>query len=275
MQQNVNYQKELEKVIGSLGGKRPRLLLHACCAPCSSYCLEYLREYFDITVFYYNPNITVAAEYAKREAEEKRLIKTYNMQVENQDFGSADRDQGKQADECSAGENSGKQADECSAGENSGKQADECSVGMDSTSHAGIIHIVDAEYDPERYLEAVKGLENEPEGGARCARCFELRLRRTMEEAVKLDMDYVTTTLTISPLKNAVLLNSIGMRLAEEYSHKNADDSGSHEIMWLPSDFKKKGGFQRSIDLSHKFGLYRQNYCGCTFSRRDEQDGRN
>lgn len=250
MQQNVNYQKELEKVIGSLGGKRPRLLLHACCAPCSSYCLEYLREYFDITVFYYNPNITVAAEYAKREAEEKRLIETYNEQVTNHDFSDADHNSDKRFE-------------------------DECSVGMNSTSHAGIIHISEAEYDPERYLEAVKGLESEPEGGARCARCFELRLRRTMEEAVRLGSDYVTTTLTISPLKNAALLNSIGMRLAEEYSHNDDNDGNSCDIRWLPSDFKKKGGFQRSIDLSHTFGLYRQNYCGCTFSRRDEQDGRN
>ena len=241
MQQNVNYQKELEKVIGSLGGSKPRLLLHACCAPCSSYCLEYLREYFDITVFYYNPNITGAVEYEKREAEEKRLIETYNRQVVEQKF---------------SGTNPGKQA------------ANEGFTGMNSTPHAGIVHIACAEYDPERYLEAVKGLENEPEGGARCVKCFELRLRRTIEEAMKLGMDYVTTTLTISPLKNASLLNSIGMRLAGEYSQENA---GSHEVKWLPSDFKKKGGYQRSIVLSHEYGLYRQNYCGCAFSKREEQ----
>ena len=255
MQQNVNYQKELEKVIGSLGGSKPRLLLHACCAPCSSYCLEYLREYFDITVFYYNPNITGATEYEKREAEEKRLIETYNKQVVEQKF---------------SGTNPGKQAaNEGFAGVSSCKQvANEGFAGMNSTPHAGIVHIACAEYDPERYLEAVKGLENEPEGGARCVKCFELRLRRTIEEAMKLGMDYVTTTLTISPLKNASLLNSIGMRLAGEYSQENA---GSHEVKWLPSDFKKKGGYQRSIVLSHEYGLYRQNYCGCAFSKREEQ----
>ena len=254
MQQNVNYQKELEKVIGSLGGSKPRLLLHACCAPCSSYCLEYLREYFDITVFYYNPNITGATEYEKREAEEKRLIETYNKQVVEQKF---------------SGTNPGKQAaNEGFAGVSSCKQvANEGFAGMNSTPHAGIINIACAEYDPERYLETVKGLENEPEGGARCVKCFEMRLRRTIEEAVKLDADYVTTTLTISPLKNASLLNSIGMRLTEEYSHKSA---GGHEVKWLPSDFKKKGGFQRSIVLSHEYGLYRQNYCGCVFSRSEE-----
>ena len=253
MQQNVNYQKELEKVIGSLGVSKPRLLLHACCAPCSSYCLEYLREYFDITVFYYNPNITGAAEYEKREAEEKRLIETYNKQVEEQNF---------------SGTNLDKAAGEDLVGAGSDKQvADEDFAGMNSTPHAGIINIACAEYDPERYLETVKGLENEPEGGARCVKCFEMRLRRTIEEAVKLDADYVTTTLTISPLKNASLLNSIGMRLTEEYSHKSA---GGHEVKWLPSDFKKKGGFQRSIVLSHEYGLYRQNYCGCVFSRSEE-----
>ena len=255
MQQNVNYQKELEKVIGSLGGSKPRLLLHACCAPCSSYCLEYLREYFDITVFYYNPNITGAVEYEKREAEEKRLIETYNRQVVEQKF---------------SGTNPGKQAtNEGFTGVSPCKQvANEGFTGMNSTPHAGIVHIACAEYDPERYLEAVKGLENEPEGGARCVKCFELRLRRTIEEAMKLGMDYVTTTLTISPLKNASLLNSIGMRLAGEYSQENA---GSHEVKWLPSDFKKKGGYQRSIVLSHEYGLYRQNYCGCAFSKREEQ----
>ena len=255
MQQNVNYQKELEKVIGSLGGSKTRLLLHVCCAPCSSYCLEYLREYFDITVFYYNPNITGAVEYEKREAEEKRLIETYNRQVVEQKF---------------SGTNPGKQAtNEGFTGVSPCKQvANEGFTGMNSTPHAGIVHIACAEYDPERYLEAVKGLENEPEGGARCVKCFELRLRRTIEEAMKLGMDYVTTTLTISPLKNASLLNSIGMRLAGEYSQENA---GSHEVKWLPSDFKKKGGYQRSIVLSHEYGLYRQNYCGCAFSKREEQ----
>ena len=222
MQQNINYQKELEKIIAGFGDKRPQLLLHACCAPCSSYCLEYLREYFDITVFYYNPNISEQAEYDKRAAEEKRLIEEYNRRAA------------------------------------AGDHAD-----MNSTEHAGMIRIAEAEYDPDRYYEAVRGLENEPEGGARCVKCFELRLRRSMEKAAELGSDYVTTTLTISPLKNASVLNGIGEKLAGEYGCR-----------WLPSDFKKKGGFQRSIDLSHKFGLYRQNYCGCRFSRVSTEESK-
>lgn len=219
----INYSRETEKIIAALDQDRPpRLLLHSCCAPCSSHCLEYLREHFDVTVFYYNPNITISEEYNKRLAEEKRLIAAYNRQVEEGDF-----------------------------------------TGMHSTGAARRIRILEAPYDPEDWFMAVRGLEACPEGGERCAVCFEMRLRRTARAAAALKgtpeaFDYFTTTLTISPLKNAQLLNEIGSRLAGEYG-----------VAWLPSDFKKRDGYKRSIELSASFDLYRQNYCGCVFSRRE------
>ncbi|MDD4525723.1 MAG: epoxyqueuosine reductase QueH [Lachnospiraceae bacterium] len=211
---NINYSRETEKIIdrNRETGEVPTLLLHACCAPCSSYCLEYLREYFMITVFYYNPNITDAAEYEKRKAEEKRLIAEYNSQV----------DEGKHID------------------------------------------IMEAPYDPESFLAMAKGLEDAPEGGERCMACYALRLGKTAETAYKCGFEYFTTTLTISPLKSAAKLNEAG-ETAEE--HVLTEHPESH-LKFLPSDFKKKGGFQRSIELSHKYGLYRQNYCGCEFSKR-------
>ena len=218
---NPNYSKILEKEIQKLeeSGTAPRLLLHSCCAPCSSYVLEYLREYFNITVFYYNPNITAGEEYAYRLAEEKRLIEAYNRQVETQDF-----------------------------------------EGMNSTQRARKIEILEAPYDPENYLEAVKGYEDCPEGGDRCGICFEMRLRTTAQAALEGGYDCFTTTLTISPLKNAARLNEIGERVGAEYG-----------IPFLPSDFKKKNGYKRSIELSREFDLYRQNFCGCAFSKRDAQ----
>lgn len=210
MDQQRNYQKELEKILGKLdgwGSAAPGLLLHSCCAPCSSYCMEYLREYFRLTVFYYNPNITEREEYRKRVQEELRLIEAYNMR---------------------------------------GKK----------------IEVIEGDYEPDRFLEMAKGLETCAEGGERCFGCYELRLRKTAELAKKMNFDYFTTTLTISPLKNAAKLNEIGERLAEEYG-----------VRWLPSDFKKRGGYQRSIELSKEYGLYRQNYCGCVFSKKEaEQD---
>ena len=201
----------------------PRLLLHSCCAPCSSHVMEYLREYFALTVFYYNPNITVSEEYEKRLMEEKRLIEAYNRQVETRDF-----------------------------------------TGMHSTAAAKRIGILEAAYDPEAWFEAVRGLEECPEGGDRCSVCFEMRLRASARAAAGKGhslgrFDYFTTTLTISPLKNAAKLNEIGQRMAAEYG-----------VSWLPSDFKKKDGYKRSIELSRKFGLYRQNYCGCVFSQKKE-----
>lgn len=221
--QKINYSRETEKIIKEISkGQKdaPRLLLHSCCAPCSSHCMEYLREHFRLTVFYYNPNITEPEEYEKRLAEEKRLIAAYNRQVEEGDF-----------------------------------------AGMHSTPAANRIGILEAPYDPEAWFEAVRGLEACPEGGDRCTVCFKMRLRRTAETAAACHdseggFDFFTTTLTISPLKDALRLNEIGLRMAEEYG-----------VKWLPSDFKKKDGYKRSIELSGKFGLYRQNYCGCVFSR--------
>ena len=218
---NPNYSRILEKEIQRLdeSGIKPRLLLHSCCAPCSSYVMEYLREHFRITVFYYNPNITSKEEYDYRLSEEKRLIEAYNRQVETQDF-----------------------------------------EGMNSTPKAEKIEILECPYDPENYLKAVKGYENCPEGGDRCGICFEMRLRKTAEAAREGGYDCFTTTLTISPLKNDARLNEIGERVGAEYG-----------IAFLPSDFKKKNGFKRSIELSAQFDLYRQNYCGCGFSKRQAQ----
>lgn len=207
--QKRNYQKELEKRLQDPQIVGKRLLLHSCCAPCSSYCMEYLRDYFDLTVFYYNPNITLTAEYEKRVAEEKRLIETYNRMP--------------------------------------GKQSIQMKEGM---------------YDPERFYEMAKGLERCPEGGERCFRCYELRLRETARVAAEEGYGLFTTTLTISPLKNAAKLNEIGERLAKEYG-----------VAFLNSDFKKRGGYQRSIELSKEYALYRQDYCGCVYSKA-ERDAR-
>ncbi|WP_026494903.1 epoxyqueuosine reductase QueH [Butyrivibrio sp. WCD3002] len=213
----VNYAKELEKKIEEFQkeGRIPSLLLHACCAPCSSYCLEYLRQYFDITVFYYNPNIMNEPEYRKRVEEEKRLIAEYNRQVEIGDF-----------------------------------------EGMNSDLSARKIEIIEGDYVVKDFLDAVKGLESCPEGGDRCTKCFELRLEESAKVAAEKDFDFFTTTLTISPLKDADRLNRIGNEMAKK-----------HGTFFLPSDFKKKEGYKRSIELSRKFDLYRQDFCGCEFSR--------
>ncbi|MCR5403418.1 MAG: epoxyqueuosine reductase QueH [Butyrivibrio sp.] len=214
-----NYAKELENRIWDFQnkGEHPKLLLHACCAPCSSYCLEYLREYFDVTVFFYNPNITDGAEYKKRVEEEKRLIGEYNRQVL---LGIFD--------------------------------------GMNSSRNAGKIDIIEGVYEPGDFYKAVAGYESCPEGGDRCRKCFELRLSETARIAKEYDFDYITTTLTISPLKNADILNEVGERAA-----------GKEGITFLPSDFKKKDGYKRSIELSRRFGLYRQDFCGCSFSKAE------
>ena len=199
----VNYQKELDKVIDKIqrDGITPTLLLHVCCAPCSSYCLEYLSQYFKIIVFFYNPNISFKEEYDYRLSEEKRLIG--EMKFKNP------------------------------------------------------VEIIDSRYDPNEFFSAVKGLENEPEGGRRCLECFRLRLRESCNKAKEIGADYITTTLTISPLKNAQALNEIGSECAKEYG-----------VSWLFSDFKKREGYKRSIVLSQEYDLYRQNYCGCVFSRQ-------
>ena len=198
-----NYQRELDQLLAQLTTV-PRLLLHSCCAPCSSSVLEYLRRYFEITVFYYNPNISMEAEYQKRVEEQKRLINAYNQ--------------------------------------------------LPDSGYP--IAVIEGDYEPEVFYVAAKGLEQCPEGGERCFACYELRLGKTAARAKKQAYDYFATTLTISPLKNAAKLNEIGERLAERY-----------QISWLPSDFKKKNGYKRSIELSAEYGLYRQNYCGCVYSK--------
>lgn len=202
-----NYQKELEKLIAENESESrvPRLLLHSCCAPCSSYVLEYLSDYFEITVFYYNPNISPAEEYEKRAAEQQRLIDALRVK------------------------------------------------------HP--IKLVVGTYEPERFYAQSRGLEGEPEGGERCFKCYRLRLEEAARRAEEGGYDYFATTLTISPLKNAEKLNEIGEELSRIY-----------HVEHLPSDFKKKNGYRRSVELSAQHGLYRQNYCGCVFSRREQQE---
>ncbi len=207
-----NFQKELDRILEDEENRGKKLFLHSCCAPCSSYVLTYLRSFFRITVFYYNPNITSDEEYRHRVAEQKRLIGILN--------------------------------EEASSG---AEKAERFPIG-----------IVEGDHDVSAFYEAVKGLEKEPEGGARCAKCFELRLLRTAEEALREGADYFSTTLTISPLKNAKLINAVGERIGKEKG-----------ISFLPSDFKKKEGYKSSIELSKKYELYRQDYCGCEYSRRE------
>lgn len=201
-----NYQKELETCIAKLQEENrvPRLFLHSCCAPCSSYVLEYLSRYFEITVFYYNPNISPREEYEKRVEEMRRLIREMKF------------------------------------------------------DHP--VSFLEGDYRPEVFFEMAKGLEDLPEGQERCFRCYRLRLEETARLAKEYGFSWFTTTLSISPLKNASMLNQIGEELGEIY-----------HISHLPSDFKKKNGYKRSTELSKEYGLYRQNYCGCVFSRREAE----
>lgn len=232
-----NYQKELDKIIEGIGAAKkgaPTLFLHSCCAPCSSYVLEYLRQYFRITVFYYNPNITEDAEYRKRVAEQKRLIAAYNEKLTERVRKSVD----------------GNGLADAEAAHDAGGQR-----ACEETAYK--IEVVEGDYEPARFFEMAKGLEQCPEGGERCFACYELRLLETAKRAQEGGYDYFTTTLSISPLKNAAKLNEIGEKLAEEYG-----------VAWLPSDFKKKNGYKRSIELSKAYGLYRQDYCGCVYSKR-------
>lgn len=263
-----NYQKELDKLIGNITGKAesraadgkpmqpPTLYLHSCCAPCSSYVLEYLRQYFRITVFYYNPNISMEEEYRKRVEEQKRLIAVYNAKVEPKYLTAAYHEKTEQRHLTAAYHEDAEQKGLTVAYDVETDRADE------SPPSGYPIEIVEGDYEPERFYEIAKGLEQCPEGGERCFACYEMRLRKTAELALAGGFDYFATTLTISPLKNAVKLNETGERLAEEYG-----------VKWLPSDFKKRGGYQRSIILSKEYDLYRQDYCGCVFSRaqRDRQ----
>ena len=201
---SVNYQKELEKLIEGQqkAGRVPRLFLHACCAPCSSYVLEYLSRFFSVTVFFYNPNISPKEEYEKRVSEIQRLIS--------------------------------------------------------EMEYVHPVAFIEGEYKPEDFYEMARGLEDVPEGGERCFRCYRLRMEEAARLAEQEGYDYFTTTLSISPLKNAGKINEIGQELSQIY-----------KVEHLPSDFKKKNGYKRSIELSHEYGLYRQNYCGCVFSRKE------
>lgn len=199
----VNYQLKLEEIIKKEKGKTPRLLLHSCCAPCSSYVLEYLSKYFDITIVYYNPNITPYSEYKKRLDEQRRLINEMN---------SPNR-----------------------------------------------ISLLECDYDNEIYEDVIKGLENEPERGSRCLKCYKLRLEYTVKLAKDNDFDYFGTTLSVSPYKSSSILNEIGEELANKYN-----------VSYLYSDFKKKEGYKRSIELSKVYNLYRQDYCGCKYSKRKD-----
>lgn len=196
----ISYQKETDSVIESLNGTVPTLLLHSCCAPCSSYTLEYLSRYFSITVFYFNPNISPKAEFDKRFAEQKRLIET--LPSENK------------------------------------------------------ISLICGDYNYDEFLNIARGYESVPEGGERCFRCYRMRLEKTAELAKQNGFDYFCTTLSISPLKNSQKINEIGFDVAEKYG-----------VKWLPSDFKKREGYKRSIELSREYDLYRQNFCGCVFSK--------
>jgi len=205
-----NYQKELNQLVAQLqeNGEVPKLLLHGCCAPCSSYCLQYLSDFFDITLLYYNPNISPAEEYEKRVAEVDKLIRLL------------------------------------------------------PAKHP--IQLVKGRYAPQEFYDIAKGLEQEPEGGARCFACYELRLREAAVIAAKEGFDYFTTTLTISPLKNAAKLNEIGERVGAEYGVKH-----------LPSDFKKNEGYKKSVELSKEYDLYRQSFCGCVYSKEQaKREGR-
>lgn len=193
-----NYQLELDALLSRLEG-RPRLLLHSCCGPCSSYVLEYLTRYFEVSLSYYNPNIQPRAE--------------YELRLENQ---------------------------------------------LKVLERIPGVTFVPCGYDGGAYDEAVRGLENEPEGGARCTECFALRLDFAARVAKRLGCDYFATTLTVSPHKDAQRINAIGEALAGKYG-----------VKWLPADFKKRDGYKRSIELSREFGLYRQNYCGCLYSKTE------
>lgn len=193
-----NFDKLMQEIINknAAAGVKPKLLLHACCAPCSSACIEKVKDYFDTCVYFYNPNMDSEKEYLTRLAEQERLCKALN------------------------------------------------------------IPLIKEEYQNDDFYALVTGFEDQPEGGARCVKCFNLRLEKTANKAKELSFDYFTTSLTVSPLKNAALLNEIGQKVAQKVG-----------VEFLPTDFKKRGGYQRSIELSKEYELYRQNYCGCEFSK--------
>ena len=201
-----NYQREMDILLEKLKleGKTPTILLHSCCAPCSSYCLEYLTEYFNIAVFFYNPNISSKEEYSLRLSEQKRLIE--EMPKKNS------------------------------------------------------VTLIEGEYRPSDFYEIARGLEDAPERGERCQKCYYLRLKAAAMKAKEIKADYFATTLTLSPLKDSYIINSIGERL-----------SGSMDVPYLSADFKKREGYKRSVELSKEFRLYRQSFCGCVYSKKDSK----
>ena len=203
----INYQLVLDETLNNIenSGRVPALFLHACCAPCSSYVLEYLSQYFSITVFFYNPNIYPESEYEHRAAEIAGFINRFPVKHE--------------------------------------------------------VRLISENYDPSKFYETVKGLEELGEGSERCYKCYELRLSESARMAAELGFDYFTTTLSISPMKNAAWLNEIGRRLSEEYG-----------VSYLYSDFKKRNGFKRSTEISAEYGMYRQDYCGCVFSYNERHN---
>ena len=200
---NINYHKLCLEEISKLNTTK-KILLHSCCAPCSSYVISFLSNYFDITILYYNPNIAAIEEYNKRKNEQIRLIQT--MKTKNK------------------------------------------------------LDFLDCDYDNDIYNKNISGYENDPEGGSRCHICFNLRLKKTAELAKKHNYDYFCSTLTVSPHKNSKIINEIGEQISNQY-----------HIKWLPSDFKKNEGFKQSIELSKKYELYRQDYCGCIFSKQAKE----
>lgn len=199
----IDFNKEMEEIIKNLNGVKKKLLIHSCCAPCNSHVLTSLSEFFDITIYFYNPNINIPGEFEKRYEEQKRFIEETHSNTQ----------------------------------------------------------LIRGEFNPKDFLEAIKGLEKLGEGTERCTKCFELRIANAAKKAKELGVDYFTTSLTISPMKDANELNEIGNRYGAFYN-----------IQWLPSDFKKKGGYQNSIKLSKEYSLYRQNYCGCSFSMAESME---
>ena len=228
MEQKINYQKKLDDLLAKLAsggeGSKPSLLLHACCGPCSSYVLEYLSKYFQITVLYYNPNIYPQAEYERRLAELKKLYEVFPPAL---DTG---------------------------------------------------VKVVECEYEPEQFYDAVgvreePELATEPEKGERCRRCYKLRLERAAKYAAQNHFDYFCTSLSISPFKDAVKINELGVEIEGRLlADTTATVTSEKSPKWLFSDFKKKGGFKRSLELSKEYGMYRQDYCGCVYSMKNKKD---
>lgn len=221
--QKINFQKELDKILNQLSDKKPSLLLHACCGPCSSYVLEYLTQYFDITVFYYNPNIYPEEEYRRRFEELKNLYEKFPPAIQ------------------------------------------------------GKVQVVEKSYNPEDFYAAV-GTRDEPalaveaEKGERCRRCYEFRLKATYDYACENHFDYFCTTLSISPFKDADKLNIIGFELDKRDRDKSSDNGDRDNYpKWLISDFKKNNGFKRSLEISEEYDLYRQDYCGCIYSKQNKK----